>query len=80
MSRADHPHTSITEYLSKTNVQLGASYRTGTQSSSKYEHGYQAAAKYINAGRDEIGTHPHPHHELLTDPPQCSAHPQRSSS
>jgi hypothetical protein len=47
---------SITQYLSKTNVQLGASYHTGTQSNTKYEEGYQAAAKYINAGRDEIGT------------------------
>ncbi|KAF2820472.1 aminotransferas-like protein [Ophiobolus disseminans] len=45
---------SITAYLSKTNVQLGASYHTGTQSNTKYEEGYQAAAKYINAGRDEI--------------------------
>ncbi|KAH6644081.1 pyridoxal phosphate-dependent transferase [Boeremia exigua] len=45
---------SITQYLSKTNVQLGASYHTGTQSNTKYEEGYQAAAKYINAGRDEI--------------------------
>ncbi|KAF1350345.1 PLP-dependent transferase [Lizonia empirigonia] len=45
---------SITQYLSKTNVQLGASYHTGTQSNTKYEDGYQAAAKYINAGRDEI--------------------------
>jgi hypothetical protein len=45
----------MTAYLSKTNVQLGASYHTGTQSNTKYEDGYQAAAKYINAGRDEIG-------------------------
>ncbi|KAF2015662.1 PLP-dependent transferase [Aaosphaeria arxii CBS 175.79] len=44
----------ITQYLSKTNVQLGASYHTGTISNTKYEQGYQAAAKYINAGRDEI--------------------------
>lgn len=43
------------QYLSKTNVQLGASYHTGTQSNTKYEEGYQAAAKYMNAGRDEIG-------------------------
>jgi selenocysteine lyase/cysteine desulfurase len=50
-----HWMISITEYLSKTNVQLGASYHTGTQSNTKYEEGYQAAAKYINAGRDEIG-------------------------
>ncbi|KNG48317.1 PLP-dependent transferase [Stemphylium lycopersici] len=45
---------SITEYLSKTNVQLGASYHTGSQSNTKYEQGYQAAAKYMNAERDEI--------------------------
>ncbi|KAF2439820.1 aminotransferas-like protein [Karstenula rhodostoma CBS 690.94] len=45
---------SITQYLSKTNVQLGASYHTGKISNTKYEEGYQAAAKYINAGRDEI--------------------------
>ncbi|KAL5118688.1 hypothetical protein ACEQ8H_003365 [Pleosporales sp. CAS-2024a] len=45
---------SITAYLSKTNVQLGASYHTGTQSNTKYEEGYQAAAKYVNASRDEI--------------------------
>ncbi|KAF1948754.1 PLP-dependent transferase [Byssothecium circinans] len=45
---------SITQYLSKTNVQLGASYHTGRQSNTKYEEGYQAAAKYMNAGRDEI--------------------------
>jgi hypothetical protein len=47
--------SSITAYLTKTNVQLGASYHTGTQSNTKYEEGYQAAAKYMNAGRDEIG-------------------------
>jgi hypothetical protein len=47
--------SSITQYLSKTNVQLGASYHTGSQSNTKYEQGYQAAAKYMNAGRDEIG-------------------------
>lgn len=45
---------SITQYLSKTNVQLGASYHTGSISNTKYEEGYQAAAKYMNAGRDEI--------------------------
>ncbi|CAO2652175.1 Nn.00g004580.m01.CDS01, partial [Neocucurbitaria sp. VM-36] len=45
---------SITRYLSKTNVQLGASYHTGSVSNTKYEEGYQAAANYINAGRDEI--------------------------
>ncbi|KAF2867510.1 pyridoxal phosphate-dependent transferase [Massariosphaeria phaeospora] len=45
---------SISQYLSKTNVQLGASYHTGQISNTKYEEGYQAAAKYMNAGRDEI--------------------------
>ncbi|KAH5146503.1 hypothetical protein HBH69_174270 [Parastagonospora nodorum] len=45
---------SMTEYLSKTNVQLGASYHTGSQSNTKYEDGYQAAAKYLNADRSEI--------------------------
>ncbi|KAJ4375864.1 hypothetical protein N0V83_001142 [Neocucurbitaria cava] len=45
---------SITDYLSKTNVQLGASYHTGSVSNTKYEEGYQAAARYMNAGRDEI--------------------------
>ncbi|KAH7377378.1 aminotransferase-like protein [Pyrenochaeta sp. MPI-SDFR-AT-0127] len=45
---------SITQYLSKTNVQLGASYDVGKISNSKYEEGYQAAAKYMNADRDEI--------------------------
>jgi hypothetical protein len=52
----------MTAYLSKTNVQLGASYHTGTQSNTKYEEGYQAAAKYINAGRDEIGKFNRFHH------------------
>ena len=45
----------MTQYLSKSNVQLGASYHTGSISNTKYEEGYQAAARYINAGRDEIG-------------------------
>ncbi|KAH7356281.1 aminotransferase-like protein [Pyrenochaeta sp. MPI-SDFR-AT-0127] len=45
---------SITQYLSKTNVQLGASYHIGSISNTKYEQGYRAAADYINAGRDEI--------------------------
>ncbi|KAF2660391.1 PLP-dependent transferase [Lophiostoma macrostomum CBS 122681] len=45
---------SITQYLSKTNVQLGASYHTGTISNTKYAQGYEAAAKYVNASRGEI--------------------------
>jgi hypothetical protein len=45
----------ISQYLSKTNVQLGASYHTGQISNTKYQEGYQAAAQYINASPDEIG-------------------------
>ena len=47
---------SICNYLSKTNVQLGASYNVGKQSTSLYGEGYKAAAKYINASEDNIGT------------------------
>jgi hypothetical protein len=46
---------SICEYLSNTNVQLGASYAVGQQSNTKYKEGYLAAAKYINAAPEEIG-------------------------
>lgn len=45
----------ISQYLSKTNVQLGASYHTGQISNAKYKEGYKAAAQYINASPDEIG-------------------------
>ncbi|TKA64443.1 hypothetical protein B0A49_07689 [Cryomyces minteri] len=44
----------IRDYLSKSNVQLGASYQVGEQSSAAYRAGYAAAAKYVNAGTDEI--------------------------
>ncbi|KAM0391885.1 hypothetical protein ACHAQC_006685 [Fusarium culmorum] len=44
----------ITEYLIETNVQLGASYKTSTQSTAIFDNAYKAAAKYINAGIDEI--------------------------
>ncbi|KAI4156299.1 MAG: hypothetical protein LQ340_000389 [Diploschistes diacapsis] len=46
--------TAIQNYLSKTNVQLGASYSISQKSTGLYEKGYQAAAKYINASRDDI--------------------------
>lgn len=46
---------SICEYLSNTNVQLGASYAIGQKSNIKYKDGYLAAAKYINAAPEEIG-------------------------
>lgn len=45
---------SIKDYLSSTNVQLGASYAMGKKSTAAYSAGYQAAAKYINANPDEI--------------------------
>ncbi|KAF5267202.1 hypothetical protein FOXYS1_1934 [Fusarium oxysporum] len=44
----------IAEYLVKTNVQLGASYKTSTDSTAIFDHAYKAAARYINAGIDEI--------------------------
>ncbi|KAF2276499.1 aminotransferas-like protein [Westerdykella ornata] len=45
---------SVTDYFSKTNVQLGASYHIGQISNTKYTEGYKAAAQYINASPDEI--------------------------
>lgn len=46
---------SIQDYLSSTNVQLGASYAVGQRSTMLYDAGYDAAADYINASPDEIG-------------------------
>ncbi|OLN95904.1 putative cysteine desulfurase [Colletotrichum chlorophyti] len=45
---------SIRDYLSQTNVQLGASYNVGQRSTALYNQGYEAGAKYINASPDEI--------------------------
>ncbi|TVY22731.1 Cysteine desulfurase-like protein [Lachnellula hyalina] len=45
---------SICNYLSKTNVQLGASYAVGQKSNALYSAGFEAAAKYINASPDNI--------------------------
>ncbi|KAI0016456.1 aminotransferase class-V [Xylariomycetidae sp. FL0641] len=45
---------SICDYLSRTNVQLGASYKTGKLSTERYTRGMEAGAKYINAHPDEI--------------------------
>ncbi|KIV95780.1 cysteine desulfurase [Exophiala mesophila] len=45
---------SITVYLTKTNVQLGASYPVSQTSTDKFDSGYQAAAKYINASAKDI--------------------------
>ncbi|GJC86933.1 cysteine desulfurase-like protein ustD [Colletotrichum liriopes] len=46
--------SSIRDYLSQTNVQLGASYKVGQRATASYNEGYQAGAKYINASPDEI--------------------------
>lgn len=46
--------TSITDYLTKTNVQLGASYPVSQLSTNKFDSGYQAAARYINASSKDI--------------------------
>ncbi|OHF01078.1 aminotransferase class-V [Colletotrichum orchidophilum] len=45
---------SIRDYLTQTNVQLGASYKVGQKATASYGEGYQAGAKYINASSDEI--------------------------
>ncbi|KAK1980033.1 aminotransferase class-V [Colletotrichum cereale] len=50
---------SIRDYLSQTNVQLGASYKVGQQATAAYGEGYQAGAKYINSSPDEVGRNWH---------------------
>ncbi|GJC99729.1 aminotransferase class-V [Colletotrichum higginsianum] len=45
----------IRDYLSQSNVQLGASYKVGQRATASYGEGYQAGAQYINASPDEIG-------------------------
>ncbi|KAI3320031.1 PLP-dependent transferase [Xylariaceae sp. AK1471] len=45
---------SIRDYLSRTNVQLGASYKTGKLSTERYDAGVAAGARYINAEESEI--------------------------
>ncbi|KAH7010512.1 pyridoxal phosphate-dependent transferase [Ilyonectria destructans] len=45
---------SISQYLVETNVQLGASYKTSTQSTGIFDDAYKAAAKYVNANVEEI--------------------------
>ncbi|KAL3421219.1 aminotransferase class-v [Phlyctema vagabunda] len=44
----------IREYLSKTNVQLGATYAVGKKTTALYNAGYEAAAKYINAVPEQV--------------------------
>lgn len=50
--------TSITDYLSNTNVQLGASYATGQKATSRYSEAFEAGARYINAHVDDIAFGP----------------------
>lgn len=45
---------SISNYLSKNNVQMGSTYAVGLKSENHYHTGFDAAAKYINAPVDEI--------------------------
>ena len=45
----------ISDYLSHTNVQLGATYTVGRESTELYTEGYKVAAKYMNAEPDEVG-------------------------
>ena len=49
---------SISSYLSKTNVQLGATYQVARQSTDAYNRGLDAAAKYINASSSEVAIGP----------------------
>ncbi|KAI8632289.1 PLP-dependent transferase [Xylariaceae sp. FL1651] len=44
----------IRDYLSRTNVQLGASYKTGKLSTERYNSSFAAAAQYVNAEESEI--------------------------
>ncbi|KIV82756.1 cysteine desulfurase [Exophiala sideris] len=44
----------ISIYLSKTNVQLGASYPISQTSTTKFNEGHTAGAKYINASPKEV--------------------------
>ncbi|KAI0468689.1 aminotransferase class-V [Xylaria cf. heliscus] len=44
----------IRDYLSRTNVQLGATYKTGKLANERYDAGFEAGARYINAEVPEI--------------------------
>ncbi|GAP83505.2 putative aminotransferase class-v [Rosellinia necatrix] len=44
----------IRDYLLRTNVQLGASYKTSSLSTERYNAGFAAGARYINAEESEI--------------------------
>jgi selenocysteine lyase/cysteine desulfurase len=47
-------HYRISDYLSNSNVQLGASYKTGQWSTDLFNKGIAAAARYINASNSEV--------------------------
>ncbi|KAI1735975.1 PLP-dependent transferase [Xylaria scruposa] len=44
----------IRDYLARTNVQLGATYKTGKLATERYDAGFAAGARYINADASEI--------------------------
>ncbi|KAI1329646.1 aminotransferase class-V [Xylariaceae sp. FL0255] len=44
----------IRDYLAKTNVQLGATYKTGKLSTERYNDGFTAGARYVNSKESEI--------------------------
>ncbi|KAI1435340.1 aminotransferase class-V [Xylaria sp. CBS 124048] len=44
----------IRDYLSRNNVQLGASYKTSKLSTRRYDTGYTAGARYVNAHESDI--------------------------
>ncbi|KAI6785587.1 uncharacterized protein J7T54_005921 [Emericellopsis cladophorae] len=46
--------TSITDYLTNNNVQLGASYHVSQRSTSRFGKAFEAGARYINANQDEV--------------------------
>lgn len=48
--------SSITSYLTNTNVQLGATYKTSKLSTAGFANGYEAAAKFINAKPEEVSS------------------------
>ena len=48
--------SSIRDYLYTHNVQLGATYKAGTQSTEAYGTAMKACAEFINAAPDEVGT------------------------
>lgn len=46
--------SSVSDYLSSNNVQLGASYPVAQESTRLFQVGCEAVAKYINAQPEEV--------------------------